>query len=787
MFKNYFKTAWRHIVNGKVYSFIHIFGLGLGMAVALLIGLWALRMLSYDRWLPGHRQANMIMLNFNYQGNVLTQASAPLPLADALRTKVPGIRYVAESFWESPHGLSVGDHKVYLEGGIEGTDFFRIFPFPFTEGDQNTALRDPYSIVLTQSTAKALFGTEHAMGKMVRFENAHDLRVTGILKDLPDNSSFDFSYVVPFSYAEQTNDWVKKCRSDKGMNAFKIYLTLQPNAKEDQVARQIRDMPEEKSTAKIQAVLYPLDKWRLFDHFENGLPTGGFVEYVRIFSLIGLLVLLIACINFINLATARSERRAREVGLRKAIGSERKDLIIQFLCESFAIAFIAFVFALAIAQLALPGFNRLANTRLEIPYSNPLFWLLMAGYVLATGLLAGIRPAFYFSSFQPVKILRGVIRSGRSAAISRKVLVVVQFACSFALITGTLVIYLQIRHAKDRPMGYDPDRLLSVDMSSDLTRNYQALKNELLQSGAARSITRSSTSMSGWAATSAITNWPGKKAGESFEMSVTSTAEDYFKAVGMQIVKGREFSGEGDSTNIILNEAAVKRLRLASPVNQLITFQGGAKPQRVVGVVRDAVIGSPFYAAVPTVFVYNPNWANNILVRLAPGMEMRENVARLAVVFSKYNPSYPFIYHFEDEEYAHKFDAETLLGTLAALFGGLAILISCLGLFGLAAYVAEQRTKEIGVRKVLGASVWQLWRLLSINFFWLVGIGCAVASPVAYLLLHGWLNKYDYRIDLGPGVFLITAGLSVLIAVFTISFQVIRAAQANPVSSLRSE
>jgi ABC-type antimicrobial peptide transport system permease subunit len=543
----------------------------------------------------------------------------------------------------------------------------------------------------------------------------------------------------------------------------------------------------EKSTAKIEVILHPLDKWRLYSQFQNGKAVGGFIQYVRIFGLVGLLVLVIACINFVNLATARSERRAREVGLRKAIGSARMDLIVQFLIESLAIAFVAFLFSLLLVQMALPGFNRLAQTRIDLPYSSPVFWAVMTGYVLLTGLLAGIRPAFYFSSFQPVKILRGVMQAGTMASLSRKMLVVVQFACSFALITGTLIIYHQIKYGKDRPTGYDPSGLLEVDMTHDLQKNYKPLKNELLQDRLVESISTASNTPDGFSASLAVTGWPGQKAGESLEMPITGASMEYFRTVGMKMKAGREFNSNADSTNIILNEAAVKRLRLVDPLNSLITMEDSSKHLRVIGVVGDAVMLSPFQAAIPSIFTYNPNWANNILLRLPSSANIHESVARLTAVFNKYNPSSPMMLHFADENYAHKFDAETMLGTLAALFAGLAILISCLGLFGLSAYVAEQRNREIGIRKIVGASVWQIWRLLSTNFILLVGIGCLVAIPVAYYLLSGWLDQYDYRISIGPGVFLLATGIAILIAVGTVSFQVVRAARANPVKSLRRE
>lgn len=789
MLRNYFKIAWRNLKKDKLFSFIHISGLALGMSVALLIGLWAWYMYSYDRFLPGYKQAYQVKLNFDYNGKILTQSGATLPLAHALRSKVPGIRYVAESNWMGQHGLTAGEHKLYLMGGAMGADFFHIFPFPFVEGDAATALQDPYSIVLTQSAAKSLFGSEDALNKMVRYENTHDLKVTGVVKDVPGNSSFQFSFIMPFSYSAQMEDWVKQSLGNWGNHSFPIYVGLEPSASPEQVGRLIHNIQQDNehpTTAKIGVILHPFTQWRLYDMFENGRAVGGYIEYVRIYSLIAVLVLLIACINFTNLSTARSEKRAREVGVRKVVGSARRDLIVQFLMESLVIAFIAFAIALLLAQLALPGFNTLFEVTLDIPFSNPVFWTVMTGYVVLTGVLAGIRPAFYFSGFEPVKILKGTFSSGKSAAWSRRTLVVIQFACSFALIIVTLIVYQQVRYAQSRPAGFDKNGLVAADVSPDLQKNYEPLKNELLQSGLATAVTKSSTSLDGWAASFAIKDWPGRKKDESLEMATTSVSDDYFKTVGMTIKEGRDFEGAIDTMSLVLNEAAVKRLRLTHPINSLISLEYTKVPMRVIGVVQDAVMGSPFGAAVPTLFVYNTGWASAILVRLSPGRPLPDGVKRMGTVFGKYNPAYPFVYHFVDEEYEHKFDAEAQAGQLAALSATLAIVISCLGLLGLASYVAERRTKEIGIRKVMGATPWRLWRLLSTEFLLLVIISCVVASPVAYFLAQGWLAKYSYRIGIGPGVFVLATALALFITLLTISAQIVKAALVNPVKSLRN-
>ena len=508
------------------------------------------------------------------------------------------------------------------------------------------------------------------------------------------------------------------------------------------------------------------------------------------FGIIGLLVLLIACINFINLSTARSEKRAKEVGIRKAVGSVRSSLIFQFLIESLLITLLAFLLSLLLVRLALPFFDTLTNTSISIPYSNGIFWCIMLGYVLGTGLLAGSRPAFYLSSFQPVKVLKGVVQNGRAATLPRQVLVVLQFSCSLALIISTVTIYQQVQYAKNRPAGYDANRLLMTDVSSDLSANYTALKNDLLQSGMVTGVTKSSSPVTAIYSTNSVSNWSGKLPDEILGLSTIGVSDaDYFTTLGMQIKEGRNFasSASADSLNVILNEAAVKRMRFKQPLSQVITWLSGTQQVKVIGVVKDALMTSPFSPAEPSIFVYTPGWANTISYRLSPSVNTQMALTRLAVIFNKYNPSVPFLYHFADESYAQKFELETLIGKLSGLFAALAIFISCLGLFGLAAYIAEQRNKEISIRKVLGATVPQVWVLLSKDFIILVFISCVIASPVAYYFLHNWLQKYDYRISIGAGVFVISAVVALLITMATVSFQSIKAAIVNPVKSLRTE
>jgi ABC-type antimicrobial peptide transport system permease subunit len=532
-----------------------------------------------------------------------------------------------------------------------------------------------------------------------------------------------------------------------------------------------------------------LKYWHLYSDFKNGKEVGGFIDYVRMFSIIGALVLLIACINFMNLSTARSEKRAREVGVRKAIGSQRKDLIFQFLTESILITFVSFLLSVLFVQLALPSFNTMTGDFISIPYDSPVFWCIMISYVLATGLLSGSRPAFYLSSFNPVKVLKGSIQVGKAASLPRKVLVVLQFTCSIALIISTIIVYQQIQYAKDRPTGYSSSRLMTTDMSGDLGNNYDALKNELLQSGMVESVAKASSPLTGIYMHTGIEKWPGQGAGElGINVGGVSVSDNYFKTVGMKLLQGRDFSPNwsADTSNIIINEAAVKRMGLKNPIGQVITYDNVTGPARIIGVVKDALMESPFTPVESAVFNHGRG-GNFVIYRLSQNVKTQEAIEKITRIFNSYNPAYPYIYQFVDEEYNQKFNLEVLVGKLAGVFAGLAIFISCLGLFGLAAYVAEQRTKEIGVRKVLGASVAQVWLLLSKDFIVLVLISCVIASPIALYFLSNWLQKYNYRITIGPGVFILSAIVAILITLVTISFQAIKAALTNPVKSLRSE
>ena len=791
MIKNYFKVAWRNTTGNKVYSFLNITGLATGIAVTVLIALWAWHEYSYDRFLPDYGQLYQLELNFEQKDGIQTQSGGCLPSAAALRSSFPEVKYVTETGWTTAHSLIAGDKKIYQQGMIVGGDFLKMFRFPLVAGNAATVLNEPFSVVLTRSAASALFGEEDPVGKLVRVDDAHDVKVSGLMDDVPENSTLQFSFLLPFSYWEATEPWVKPATTNWTYYPFNQYVELQSGVTMAQFAPKIKNLLEgHDPNHKVELILQPVKNWHLYADFKNGQVAGGFIVYVRMFCIIGALVLLIACINFVNLFTARSEKRAREVGVRKAIGSSRARLIMQFLTESVLVTFVAAVVAIVMVLLTLPAFNSLTGNALKIPYAAPLFWLLLIGFVLLTGLLAGSRPAFYLSAFNPVSVLRGALQVGKAAALPRKILVVIQFTCSIALVIATIIVYQQISHVKDRPTGYDARLLVTTPLTPELNHHYTALKNDLLETGFVSGVTRASSPvpMIDFQSGANLLNWPGKNAGENMAMNYAAVAEDFFKTTGIKMAAGQEFTGmPGDTLHIVLNESAVSRLRLKDPVGQMLTTELSKEPVRVIGVVKNTVIGSPFSSIQPAFFVYNPDMAGTVIYRLKTGVNVQDALAKLAPLFNQYNPAYPYQYVFADEAYDSHFQQARLVGKLAAVFSGLTILISCLGLFGLAAYMAEQRTKEIGIRKVLGASVGSTWLLLSKDFILLVLTGCAVASPLAFYMMDNWLGQYDYRVTIGPPVFIIAALLAFVITLLTVSFQAIKAALANPVKSLRSE
>jgi len=794
MIKNYWKVAWRNLVKNKAYSLINISGLATGMAVVMLIGLWIHDETSANKHHKNYSTLYQVMMHQTFDGHRGAQQALPYPLGEELKANYSDFKGVAMCDWGNDHSLMYKEKKISKFGHYIGEEAMAMFSFPIVEGDKNP-LHDPYSIVLTEETAKIMFGSEDPIGKILKVDNLSDMKVTAVVKKQPKNSSLTFDFLLPWQYQEANFSWIKQYhKTNWGNNSWQIFVQLKENALPASVNTKIKNVvlahfTDENTlkSVKPEVFIHPMKKWRLYSDFENGVNTGGFIKYVRMFGILGIIVLIIACINFMNLSTARSEKRAKEVGVRKAVGSGRNQLIGQFLSESMLIAALAFVFAIGLVAIALPFFNKLTEKEMTLHLADPVFWGVMIAFTAFTGLLAGSYPAFYLSAFNPVQVLKGKLTTGKSGSLPRKILVVLQFSSAVMLMIGTIVVYQQIQHGKDRPIGFNNKGLISVNWSGDIEKHFSAVRQELISSGAAVSVSQSNSPPSELYSNNNGWEWPNSKPlDKAAVFSTIATEYDYTKTLGIKMLAGRDFSRDfSDSNAVVLNQAAVKRMGLKDPVNTPIKWNG--KNMVVVGVIPDIQMGSPFRPIAPLTIIFNKGWVGYVDIRLNPTLPASKSIALMKPIFDKYNPSFPFDYQFADEQYAKKFNYEELVGNLAAIIAVLIVFISSLGLFGLASFTAEKRIKEIGVRKVLGASVGSLWRLLSLDFVVLVLIACGIAIPVAWYAMHEWLKQYDYKIDIKVSVFFIVVMAAILITLLTVSYQAIKAATANPVKNLRTE
>lgn len=793
MFKNYFTVAWRNLLKSKAYSAINIIGLATGMAVAILIALWIWDELSFNHYHANHKELAQVMTTQTFNGETGTGQAVAMPLGVELRSKFGSdFKAVSMASWNFGHILGVGDKKITADGMSVEPVFPRMLTLNMLKGNRN-GLADPSSILLSSSVAKSLFGDADALNKTIRIDNKFDLKVAGVYEDLPRNTSFyDMKILMAWDKYVAGEPWMKNAMTQWGNHSFQAFIQINDHGNMARISEKIKKASMIHLNAAQdgveELVLQPMDIWRLYNEFKNGKHSGGRIQFVWLFGIIGVFVLLLACINFMNLSTARSEKRAKEVGIRKTVGSLRYQLIRQFLTESVVVAFLSLIFALILVLLLLPFFNGLSDKDIHLPGGNFWFWMFIMAFTLFTGIISGSYPAFYLSGFDPIKVLKGVFRAGRFAALPRKIMVVVQFTVSIALIIGTIIVYRQIQYARDRPVGYSREGLITVMMNTpDLYGHYDPLRNDLIGTGAVEDMAESSSpSTSVWSNQIGF-SWQGKDPNTLPLFGTIGVTQDFGKTIHWKILEGRDFSRNfaADTSTLILNEAAVKLTGLKNIVGQLIKWND--KNYTVVGVVKDMVMESPYEPVKPTIFVMNPGWASVVTVRIRPTVPLHAALAKIATVFKRYNPGAPFEYKFTDQEYAQKFTDEKRIGDLATFFAILAVFISCLGLFGLASFVAEQRTKEIGVRKVLGASVFNLWKMLSKDFVNLVIISCCIAIPVAWYLLHEWLQKYLYRTDISWWIFILAATGAMMITLLTVSYQAIKAALMNPVKSLRTE
>jgi ABC-type antimicrobial peptide transport system permease subunit len=788
MFKNYALITVRNLLKNGFYSFINIAGLAIGITCSILILLWVADETSYDKFHPKADRLYQVWVKAFFDGKISSWTSVPLPTYEAFKTADSNIKRMAVTDWGGSHLLSVEDNRIIKNGFWASEEFLEMFEFKLLKGDATQVMDDPKSIVITESTAKALFGDEDPINQVIRVDNEHELKVTGILKDIPTNSSFEFDFLMPWKYREQTNDWVRRNTTNWGNYSFQVFAELNDPANHSAVENSVRMMLQEhgEKETKPEYFLYPLLRWRLHSNFENGVETGGMNDYVQMFTIIAILIIVIACINFMNLATARSERRAREVGIRKSVGSKKHELILQFLGESTFISFIAYAIAILMAQLLLPYYNDLVQKKLFIDYTSSQFWIFSLGIIFLTGIISGSYPAFYLSAFQPVKVLKGKPTIGKGASTPRKVLVTLQFGFSILLIIGTIVIYQQIQLVKGRSLGYDQENLMAINYTKEIEKNYRAIKLELLASGAVEAVTKSNSSITDINSNNFL-GWPGKPEDLRVIFTTIATEYDYTKTMGIKLLEGRDFSEDfkSDTASILINKAALQLMNLEDPIGTELDLWGGKR--KLIGVVDDVLMGSPYQPVKPMFVILDPGWIDAVTVRLKKTTDLQASINIVKGIFEKYAPAYPFEYKFADVEFQKKFTTINLTSTLASLFASLTIIITGLGLFGLASFTAEQRTKEIGIRKVLGASVAGLVGMMSKDFSKLVIISFVISSPLAWWLLNSYLERYPIRTGIEWWVFPVTGLVALLFAVAIVSTQALRAAKSNPVNSLRSE
>jgi putative ABC transport system permease protein len=800
MYRNYFKIAYRNLQRNKGYSSINIGGLAVGLAVAMFIGLWVHDELTFNSYHENHDRIAQVMQHQKINDEIGTMPALPIPLKSELLTKYgDDFDNIILAFWPQNLIVSHKDSKVTTLGNFIENDVINMFSLNMVAGSNN-ALTDPGSIIISETLSQIMFDENDAIGNVMRIDNELDVLVTGVYEDFPKNSSlYGITFIAPWKLYETSQDWIRQSALDNDWsnNSFQLYAKLSEHADMGKVSEKIKmakidNINEGEKAQNPEIFLHPMNDWHLKSAWKNGVQTGGLIQFVNLFAIIGALVLLLACINFMNLSTAQSERRSKEVGIRKSIGSLRGQLIRQFLIESFLVVVLAFVLSLCIISLAMPYFNDLIDKDISIPFNSLYFWTICVGFIIGTAVMAGSYPAFYLSSFRPIKVLKGTFNAGPSALVFRKVLVVIQFSASIALIIGTLLVQKQIEHAKNRPMGYNADGTIMLwSNSAGFDGKFELLRNELKSKSAIVEMSESTSPLTQiFGYTSSLT-WEGKNPDYVVNFARIAVTSEYGQTINWQINQGRDFSRDiiSDSLAIILNKKAVEEMGIKDPVGMEIKSGEGktARNYHVVGVINDLIIQSPFDELKPMVFTMSNSSMNCMTIKLNPNKSISASLAIIEDVFKQHIPSVPLDYRFTDQEHGLKFAAEERIGTLSGIFAVLAIFISCLGIFGMASFVAEQRTKEIGIRKVLGASVVGIWKMLAQSFVVLVVFSCFIAIPIAYFTLTSWLDGFEYRTSIHWSVFAIAGIGAVMITLLTVSYHAISSALGNPLKSLRSE
>lgn len=790
MLKNYLKTSWRNILGNKLNSLVNISGLAIGLSVAMLIGIWIWDELNFNKYHARYDRIGQAWQFVSFSAKKSDYNSVPVPLATELRNKYPEFELVSVVSFNRSALISWKDKILSREGMYVEDDFVEMMSVRLLSGSSH-ALKDIRSILISESMSRSLFESENPLHQTIRLNNKEDVIVRGVFEDFPDNSTFyGVNYLAPWSLNVSTNEYAKRANSEWDENSFQLFTQLKPGISFEQVSLKIKDIRmkmENPPGYKPEFFIHPMRKWHLYGKFEDGVNAGGLIKTVWLFGIAGVFVLLLACINFMNLSTARSEKRAKEVGIRKTIGSFRSQLINQFFTESILNAFIGLILALIITKLSFPFFNDIAGKNLDILWNQPLFWLVALSFTLITGLLSGSYPAIYLSSFQPVRVLKGRFNAGSSSGLFRKVLVVFQFTVSVVLMIGTGIVFRQIQYARERDLGYNKDHLIEINLlTPELIAQSDALRSDLLNTPAVADVAKSEGSITTEYGGTTNISWKGKAQDSKPLVIGLRVSYDFGKTIQWKIDQGRDFSRDfgSDSSSIVINQAAANLMNLNNPLGEMIQYSG--KTYTIIGIAENLIRDDPFKTIKPAVFVLN-NSSSNILVRMKPSADLQASLKEVEHVFKKHDPSALVDYKFVDQSFEAKFIQENRIGRIAGFFAFLAIFISCLGVFGLVSFMAEQRMKEIGIRKVLGATVGNVWHLLTRDFILLVFISLVVASPLSYYLMNKWLSNFEYRIEISWKIFIVVDLFAIFITLITVSFQALKAALANPLKNLRSE
>jgi predicted permease len=794
MVKNFFKTALRNLWKNRGFSALNIFGLAMGITCAGLIFLWAEDEMTYDNVNVKKDRICAVKVNMTYNGNVFTMGSTPRVMAPLLNKEIRGIVNAARVSDDNQNLLfSMGDRSFYSAGKYADGSVFSMFTLPFIQGNEKTAFTQLHSLVITEKTRKKFFGNDNnVIGKTIRVDNKQDFIVGGVIKDLPANSTLQFEWLMPFEndpYYESSLEW--------GSYGPFTYVELDDKSSLASVNKQLLGYFHQKDPGQTsQAFLFPMKDWHLHDEFANGKQTnGGAIKQVHMLSAIAWIILFIACINFMNLATANSQKRAKEVGVRKVLGAGKKRLVVQFIGEALLMAMMAAIVAIVIMSLVLPAFNMLMKKQLSLGLDSPYHIVVLFIIALISGLVAGSYPSLYLSSFNPSFVLKGIKLKTGSAAFIRKSLVVFQFAVSVVFIISTIIVYRQIEHVKDRKLGFNKDNLLEINMQHGIGKIFPVIKQDLLHTGLIENVALADHETIYGGNTDGRFKWLNKPTDSKVSVAFRNVSAEYVSTSGMQVIEGRDFriDDPSESSNVVITQSMAKLLGEESAIGKVIESPRGNKDgvftnMTVVGVISDYIYGDMYGKPGPVLFFCKPSEDANLLyVRTKASVNTEETLAKIEAVMKKNNPAYPMEYRFVDDQFNQMFLSETMMSKVSGVFATLAIIISCLGLFGLAAYTAERRTKEIGVRKVLGASVPGIAGLLSKDFIKLVLLSCLVAAPVGWWIMHDWLQSYEYRIEISWWIFIAAAAIAMLIALTTISFLAIKAALANPVKSLRTD